>query len=38
MWLTFLDPKYIFTDTENRWRQVINSTLIVLMIETDVHI
>lgn len=37
MWLSCLDPEYIFTDTENRW-QVINSTLIALMIETDVHI
>lgn len=38
MGVTFLDPKYLFTDTENRRRQVINSTLIALMIETDVHI
>lgn len=38
MGVTFVDPEYIFTDTENRWRQVINSTLIALMIETDVHI
>lgn len=38
MGVTFVDPEYIFTDTENRWRQVINRTLIALMIETDVHI
>lgn len=38
MGVTFLDPEYIFTDTENSWRQVINSILIALMIETDVHI
>lgn len=38
MGIAFLDFEYIFTDTESRWRQVINSTLRVLMIETDVHI
>lgn len=38
MGITFLYLEYIFTDTENRWRQVINCTLIALMIETDVHI
>lgn len=38
MRVTFLDPEYIFTDTENRWGQVINGTLIALMMETDVHI